>query len=103
DGRELALGIELLEQVPDRVAPLFVGVGLEEGTVRREVVDVAVAGVANRAEAEDGLVAAVAGTKDIFAWRLGSVAEEDAALHALGLGHACQSQERRREVDSLDQ
>ena len=66
---QLARGVQLLEQVPDRVGLLLVVVGLEERPIGREVADVAVAGVADGAEAERGLVAAVAGAEDVLARR----------------------------------
>src|SRR5205823_1440910 len=103
DGRQLALGVELFQQVPDWVAALLVGVGLEERPFGSEVADVAVSGIADGAEAEDRLVAPVAGAEDVLPWRLGAIAEEDSPLHTLRLGYAGDGQERRREVDGLDQ
>ena len=102
--RQLPCGGQLLDQVPDRVGALLVVVGLEERALGHEVADVAVAGVADRPEAEDGLVAAVARAEDVAAGRRGVIAEEDLALHRGGLrpagGHVEQG---RQEVDRRDQ
>src|SRR5262249_46948182 len=64
-GCQLALGIELLEQVPYRIAALLVFIVLKEWTLRREIADVAITAVAHRAETEDRLVASVAGTEGV--------------------------------------
>src|SRR6185295_9608114 len=66
-----------------------------------EILYVAKARIANGAETEHRLVATVACAKHHLAWRLGTVAEENAALHLSGLRVASHLEKRRSKVDGF--
>ena len=101
----LTLGVQLLEQVPDRIGLFLVVVGLKKRTLGREVADVAVAGIAHRAEAEHRFVATVARAEDIFARRRRRRRRgQNCALASCGgIGSAGDSQHRRGEIDRFEQ
>ena len=86
--REFSFSMKFLEQVPDGIRAFLVGVRLQERAVRREVADVAVAGVAHGPEPEHRLVASVARSEDTGSFSLCIVAQKIAALHLLGFRRA---------------
>ena len=95
--------MEFLEQVPHRIGPFLVGVGLEKRPVGREIADVAIALIAHGAQAEDRLVAAIPRPEDAGAGRLGRGPQKDPPLHPLGLGEARDGQHRGGQIDRLDE
>jgi hypothetical protein len=83
---EGAGGFELAEEGDDEEALFLVAIEGGEVGVGGVVADVAVAGVADGADAGVGFVDAIAGAEGVLAGGIGVGAEEVAAVHAAGAG-----------------
>src|SRR5262245_27825102 len=73
---ELSSGVHRFEQIPHRVATLFILVRLQERAVRSEVANVPVAGITHCAKTKYSFITAVASAKNVLPWRAGMIPEE---------------------------